>query len=140
MKVNIVDKKENQLLKRTEYIIELDYEGKSTPSRKELQSFLATELKASQELIEVSKIFSEIGLTKGKAWVKVWKEKPPEIRKKWKQAEKKAEEKPAEAPKEEVKEEIPKEEVKEEPKKEELKPEPEKSKEEVKEEPKEEKA
>lgn len=145
MKFDIIEEKENPLLKRKEILIRLDYEGSSTPSKAELQKLFAGHFKANIENVEISKVLSEIGLTKGKVWVKIWKEKkvpiyselkkekkgekPPEPKK---EKQKPTEEKTEEEKPEEKKEE-PKEEVKEKPKPEEKEPE------ETKEEPKEEK-
>lgn len=75
MKFDIIEEKENPLLKRKEILIRLDYEGNSTPSKAELQKLFADHFKANIENVEISKVLSEIGLTKGKVWVKIWKEK-----------------------------------------------------------------
>lgn len=118
MKFNVIEEKENPLLKRKELLLSIDYEGGSTPSKAEMQKFLAEQLSANIENLEISKVLSEIGLTKGKAWVKIWEEKKiplySEVKKK---AKSEAEQAPAQEaqPQEEVKEEK-KEEQKEEPK------------------------
>ena len=126
MKIQIIDEKENPMLKRRELVVSIDYEGGSTISKADLQKNLSEELNANIENVEVSKILSEIGLTRGKAWIKVWKEKKvpiySEIKKEKKPAKKKPPEKPKKEVKEEVKEEKPKEEAKPEEKKEEPKP------------------
>jgi ribosomal protein S24E len=75
MKTQTVSEKENPLLKRKEIMIALDYEGKPTPSKADLQKLLADELKASIDSVEISRILSEVGICKGKVWIKVWKEK-----------------------------------------------------------------
>jgi ribosomal protein S24E len=117
MKIQVLDEKENPLLKRKEIIVSLDYNGKATVSKAELQKMLSEELKSSIDSIEISKIFSEVGIPKGRAWVKVWKEKKipiySEVKKE--KAEKPKEEKPKEQkPEEKVEEAKPKEEKKEE--------------------------
>lgn len=99
MKIQVVTEKENPLLKRKEIIIALDYDGKATPSKAELQKLLAEHFKASVDSIEISKLLSEIGIPKGKAWIKIWKEKKVPIY--------------SEVKKEKAKEEKPKEEKKE---------------------------
>lgn len=128
MKIQVIDEKENPMLKRRELVVSIDYEGKSTISKADLQKDLAKQLSANIENVEVSKILSEIGLSRGKAWVKVWKEKKipiySEVKKEEKEVIKPAkpkveEKKPEEAPKEEAKPEVkeetkPPEEVKEE--------------------------
>lgn len=75
MKFNVIEEKENPLLKRKELLLSIDYEGGSTPSKAEMQKILAEQLNANIENLEISKVLSEIGLTRGKAWVKIWEEK-----------------------------------------------------------------
>ena len=94
------------MLKRREIMIALDYDG-STVSKAVLQKLLSEELKASIDTIEISKILSEVGIPKGKAWIKVWKEKKVPIYSEVKK------EKSKEAPKEEPKPEKKEEEKKE---------------------------
>ena len=103
MKINITEQKENTVLKREEIVAELDYENRATPSKAELQLAFSKQLNVPPEKIEISKIMSDTGISKGKVWVKSWKEKTIEL------YGKKKEEKPPEAPKEEKKE-APKEE------------------------------
>lgn len=110
MKIQVITEKENPLMKRREVIINLDYDGKSTPSKAELQKLLSEELKVNIDTIEITKLLSEIGMSKGKAWIKVWKEKKIPIYSEIKK------EKPAEAPKEQKVEEKPKTEASEEAK------------------------
>jgi len=130
MKIQVIDEKENPMLKRKELVVSIDYEGGSTISKADLQKSLSKQLSANIENVEVSKILSEIGLSRGKAWIKVWKEKKipvyseikkgkekpekPEVKKEKpkeekaeevKEPEKKEETKPAEEPKEEKSEE-----------------------------------
>jgi len=95
VKFNVIEEKENPLLKRKELLLSIDYEGGSTPSKSELQKFLAEQLNANMENLEISKVLSEIGLPRGKAWVKIWEEKkiPLYSEKKKKEAEKAEEEK-----------------------------------------------
>jgi len=75
MKFQIIEEKENPVIKRREILISLDYDGKSTPAKAELQKSLAEHFKISIENVEISKILSETGLTKGKAWIKIWQDK-----------------------------------------------------------------
>lgn len=123
MKTNVIEEKENPLLKRKELLISVDYEGKSTPSKAELQKLLAQEMNANIENLEISKVLSETGLSRGKAWIKVWDEKKVEV---YVDKSKKAEEgqeAPAEETKTEEVKEVPSEAV-EEAKPEEAKEEP----------------
>jgi ribosomal protein S24E len=118
MKVQIISEKENPIFKRKELVAAIDYEGKSTPSRAELIKLLAEQFKVGEEKIEINKVLSETGLSKGKAWIKIWQEKPPEKKKKVKKKGEKAAEEPKTEEKPAVKtEEKPKEETKVEEKK-----------------------
>lgn len=120
MKFNVIEEKENPLLKRKELLLSIDYEGGSTPSKAELQKFLAEQLNANIETLEISKVLSEIGLTRGKAWVKIWEEKKIPL---YSEAKKKAKPEAEQTPTQEAQ---PQEEVKEEKteeQKEEAKPE-----------------
>jgi ribosomal protein S24E len=114
MKFKILEEKENPMLKRKEILMSLDYEGGSTPSKADLQKLLSEQLNANIESVEISKILSEIGRTRGKSWVKIWQEKKVPIY----SEKKKKEEKPKEVPKQEAPKEIPKEEKPEQPKEE----------------------
>ena len=112
MKIQVITEKENPLFKRKEIIIALDYDGKATMSKAELQKLLAEEFKAGIDSIEITKILSEVGLPKGKAWIKIWKEKKVPIYSEIKkekaakaQKEQKSEEKKEEKPKTEASEE-----------------------------------
>ena len=100
MKISVLVERENPLLKRKEVIVSLDYDGKGSVSRAELQKMISDEFKANVESVEISKILSEVGLPKGRAWIKIWREKKVPIY----SEEKKAKEKPKEENKEEKKE------------------------------------
>ena len=82
MKIETVEQKENPLLKRKELILKLDYEGAATPSKKAVSDELAKTLSVPVENVEIRKLITEFGRSMGKAWVKVWDEKPPEKKKK----------------------------------------------------------
>jgi len=100
MKVQVVNERENPLLKRKELLLSIDYEGGATPSKADLQKFLSEQLNTSIENLEISKVLSEVGKPKGKAWIKIWQEKKVPIYseiEKEKKAPKK-EEKPKEKP------------------------------------------
>jgi len=118
MKFQVIEEKENPMLKRKEILMSLDYEGGSTPSKAELQKTLSEQLNANIENIEISKVLSEIGRTRGKAWVKIWQEKKvpiySELKKEEVKEEKKEKPKPEEPKQEEKKEEAPEEEPKQE--------------------------
>jgi ribosomal protein S24E len=124
MKMDVLDKKENPFLKRTDLILMIDHVGQATPKKEEIIKEIAGKFDSSPEKVTVEYIFSEFGLAKAKVKAKVWKEKAPEKNKKMKKTEEgKKEEQPKEETKKEEKkpEEKPKEvkvEKKEEPKKE----------------------
>jgi small subunit ribosomal protein S24e len=121
MEIQIINEKENPLLKRREVLANINYQGGSTPSKAELQKILAEQLKANIENIEITKIISEVGLSKGRAWIKIWQEKKVPIYAELKKEEKPKEEKKEEAPKpeaEQPKAELKQEEAKEKPKEE----------------------
>jgi ribosomal protein S24E len=126
MEIQIIEEKENPLLKRKEILATIDYQGGATPSKAELQKVLADKFKANIDSVEITKLLSEVGISKGKAWIKIWQEKKVPIYSELKKEKKKEEPKKApkpEAPKPEEKPEaeIKPEEPKVEPKKEEKK-------------------
>ena len=108
MKLNVLEERENPVLKRKELVLNVDYEQGSTASKAALQKAVSEQLNANIENVEITKILSENGKTAGTAWVKIWQDKKIPLYKA----------KKAEAPKEEAKvEEKPAaEENKEEPK------------------------
>jgi len=141
-KLDIVEKKDNPFLKRTDLMLKVDHKGQATPKREELEKDIAKQFKSVPEKVEIVYIFSEAGLTKSKIKARVWKEKTVEKRIR-KPKEKKLKEEPKKEEKVEEKEEVKPEEVKEEPtekkpeeQKPEEKPKPEEKKEAPKEEPK----
>ncbi|MAG07854.1 hypothetical protein CMO89_00095 [Candidatus Woesearchaeota archaeon] len=142
MNVDIKDKKENQLLHRTEVRAELVYSGK-TPSKEEVKKFISGKLSSDPELTVVKKVETVFGLEKANVLVYVYKgkeklkkvEPKPGKKKKGEKPKAKEEKKKPEEKKEEKKE-AGEEKEKKEDKAEEKGKEPEK-KEEVKEEKKE---
>ena len=75
MKFDVLEEKENPVLKRKEIIISLNYGKGTTPSKADLQKAVSEQLNANIENIEITKILSEIGKPMGKAWIKIWQEK-----------------------------------------------------------------
>ena len=125
MDIQVISEKENLLLKRREVLASIDYQGGSTPSKADMQKTLADHFKVNVDNLEISKIISDVGMPKGKAWIKIWQEKKVPI---YSELKKKKEEpkpeapKPEEKPEVEIKPEEPKVELKkEEPKTEEKK-------------------
>ena len=103
MNIQVIKEKENPLFKRKEILAAIDYAGGSTPSKADLQKALADHFKVNTDKVEVSKVLSENGLSRGRAWIKVWHEKKIQIYSEIKK-EKKGAEETQEAPKEEKKE------------------------------------
>lgn len=101
----MISEKENPLFKRKEILASLDYKGGSTPSKADLQKMLAEQFKVAIDSVEITKVLSENGLTKGRIWIKIWHEKKVPIYAELKKKKKGAEEEPSEAPKEVSKEE-----------------------------------
>jgi len=126
MKLDVIEKRDNPFLKRTDLLLSVNHKGQATPKRKDLEKDIANQFKSVPEKIEIVYIFSEKGLTKSKVKARVWKEKIVE-----KKVKKPKEKKPKEEPKKEEKVEEKKEKPKEEK--------PPEKKEEPKEKPKEEK-
>ena len=75
MKFDVLEEKDNPVMKRKEFVLSLDYGLGSTPSKAELQNAVASNMKASADSVEITKITSEVGKAFGKAWVKIWQEK-----------------------------------------------------------------
>jgi len=109
LRLEIVEEKQNPVLKRKAIMINLDYEGRSTTSKAELQLAISKQLNVEPKHVEIKKIMSNFGKSVGKAWVNVWEEKEVKLYGA-KKKEGAPSEKPAEAPKEEKKEEPKKEE------------------------------
>ncbi len=105
MDYKIVSEKENPLFKRREIIIAMDYDGGPTPSKVALQSSLSKRFSVELQQVEISKILSENGMSKGKIWIKIFEEKRVPLYSELKKA-------APVAPAEEKKEEKPKEEKK----------------------------
>ena len=121
MLFDVKQEKSNPLLKRKELIVQINYEGRSTSSRAEMELALSKNKNIDVDKIEIRKIISDHGKSTGKAWVWLHEEA---VKKKRvgivKKEEPKTEEKPAEAkPTEKPTEEKKAEPAKEEPKTEE---------------------
>jgi len=92
MNYNVLSEKENELLKRKEVKIEIEHLLASTPSKAELMKALAAAYSIPEENIVIDYIFTEKGIGKSVAKVKIFREKPKVKEKKAK------EEKKSEAP------------------------------------------
>jgi len=76
MKFEVLEEKDNPLLKRKELVLSLDFENSKTPSKSDLQAILSEKYAVEPEKVDVTKLFSETGLAKGKAFVKIWENVP----------------------------------------------------------------
>jgi ribosomal protein S24E len=97
MEIKVISEKENILMKRREILASIDYQEGPTPNKAELQKRLAEQFKVNIENVEIIKILSEFGISKGKAWIKIWYEKKVPI---YSEIKKKSEEKKEEPKKE----------------------------------------
>ena len=95
MKIEVLEKRENPILKRNDLLLLVDHAKQPTPKKEELTKEIANMFNSVPEKIEIIYIFSENGITKARVKARVWEEKPPEKKKKEKE-EKPKEEKPVE--------------------------------------------
>jgi ribosomal protein S24E len=72
MKVTVNEKKTNPVLKREEIVVAIEYEGGPTPSLAALRTELAKLLNATEDRIEIAKLFTDTGRPAGRAWIRVW--------------------------------------------------------------------
>jgi len=119
MKIDIIEKKDNPFLKRTDLILTIDHTGLATPKKDDLIKEIAGKFSSIPEKVTIDYIFSEYGLSRAKVKAKVWKEKPPEkkLKKREPKAEKEVKKKEEKSKEQKVEEKKPAE-KKEEPKKE----------------------
>lgn len=75
MKMEITQKRENPLLKRTEVYFTVDHAGESTPSKGAVVEAIAAQLKAAKDAIVLDSIESVFGTGKSNGYVKVYESK-----------------------------------------------------------------
>lgn len=75
MEIEIVSKKENELLDRTEVKFKASHPKEGTPQREAVREKLATMLKASKERVMVDSMKSEFGRMETVGYAKVYKTK-----------------------------------------------------------------
>ncbi len=75
MEIEIVDKKENQLLDRTEVTFKATHANEGTPQRETVREKLASMLKATKERVIVDSMDSEFGKMETVGYAKVYKTK-----------------------------------------------------------------
>jgi len=91
MKINIIEIRENPLLKRNEIIGIIEHKKESTPSKSSVQAYLAKEKKIKPKHIEIKRIISGVGNTQSRILAYVWKEKEVPIIEEKKKTEEKSE-------------------------------------------------
>ena len=107
MEVEIVSKKENVLLDRTEIKFKIAHPKEGTPKREDIRDKISAAVKASKDRVIVDAMGSEFGTTVTVGYAKVYKTKEAAVkfereqilvRNKLKEKKVKAEKKPAAAP------------------------------------------
>ena len=99
MKVEIVESKENPLLKRKEIVGLISHEGEPTPSKASVQAYISKIENVDPKHVDVKKIFSpKSGILQSKILVYIWEEKEVPVLEEKKAVEKEGEgEKPEES-------------------------------------------
>ena len=72
MKMEIVEQKENKILKRTEVHFVIDHAGEATPSKGAVVDELAKQTKAKRDTIVLNSIESVYGSGKSKGYAKIY--------------------------------------------------------------------
>jgi small subunit ribosomal protein S24e len=75
MKIEITDKKENPLHKRTEVYFKIDHVGETTPGRNAVAEDIAKKMKSKRDCVVVDNIESLYGIGKSKGYAKVYESK-----------------------------------------------------------------
>ena len=75
MDIEIVSKKENPLLDRTELEVVARHEGAPTPKREEVRELVAAALKVKKEAVVVDHINTRFGQGESRSYVKVYSSK-----------------------------------------------------------------
>lgn len=99
MQIEIKKEKDNRLLNRKELLVRIDYEGKSTPSRQEVEAAVSSAKKVDFLKVQVKKILSDHGKPFGTAWVRIYDEPIKEKVESQKESKKTGEEKNKESEK-----------------------------------------
>ena len=73
MELEILEKRENPLLNRTEVKFRIKHEGEKTPERELVKNDLAEELKVSKDLIIVDYIRPHFGIAVSSGYAKIYK-------------------------------------------------------------------
>ena len=80
MEIEVVSRRDNPLLKRTEVRFRVRHPKESTPARDALRRALAEELKATKDIVVVSRARSVFGRAESEGFAKVYKTKEDAFR------------------------------------------------------------
>jgi len=80
MEIEIVEKKENELLERTEVTFKASHEREGTPQREAIREKLSAMLKAPKERVIIDAMTSEFGRMETVGYAKVYKSKDAAMR------------------------------------------------------------
>lgn len=75
MKMEITQKNENPLQKRTEVLFTVEHVGESTPGRNAIAEEIAKKMKSKRECVVVDSMESVYGIGKSKGYAKVYDSK-----------------------------------------------------------------
>jgi small subunit ribosomal protein S24e len=73
MKVTVLNRKKNPVMEREEVVLLVEHEGKSQPSRKELEQVILAELGKKKEVVALKRIQSIFGTPVSRIFVNVYK-------------------------------------------------------------------
>src|SRR2546427_541457 len=95
MQLEVIQRRENPLLKRTEVSFKAIHKAEPTPTRDALRAFLAKELKATKDIVVIDSQASTFGRYETVGYAKGYKTKEEALAVEQKTAQKKEEEKDA---------------------------------------------
>jgi ribosomal protein S24E len=75
MKSQVLEERDNPMMRRKEYWLLVEHPEQATPSRKDILGSLVRELKAKEDLLIVDKMFSEKGMAATRVKVEVYSKK-----------------------------------------------------------------
>jgi len=73
MEIEILEKKDNLLLDRTEYRFLIDHPNEATPKRKDLKDLLKVALDVKKGVLVIDNVTSEFGKGSSRGFAKVYK-------------------------------------------------------------------
>ncbi len=72
LSIELLDRRENKLLKRLELMLKVFHPGMPTPSRKDVKALVAANLGVPEERVIVDYVKTQFGADYSKAYVKVY--------------------------------------------------------------------